>query len=102
MELQISMASAPTFHKEKSTPMVMEDILMIQAHLKAHIGNQPFGLLNKLKNDIRVETKTSPIPNQLCCIIPKLRNYLKKIFPSDHITNYTFNIAVCNNYLILI
>ena len=66
--------------------------------LKGSYWKSTFWTAKQTQNDVTLETKTSPIPNQLCCIIPKLRNYLKNIFPSDHITNYTFNIAVCNNY----
>ena len=74
----------------------MEDILLIQAHLKAHIGNQPKKLLNKLKMMSQLKLKHHPSQTNYAVLY---LNYaiILNIFPY-HITNYTFNIAVCNNY----
>tara|TARA_Y100000739_G_C20579692_1_gene452212 strand:- start:33 stop:1085 length:1053 start_codon:yes stop_codon:yes gene_type:complete len=67
-------------------------------NLKGSYWSSTFWTAKQTQNDVTLETKTEPIPKQLCHIIPTLRNYLKKLFPDNSMTKYTFNIAVCNNY----
>lgn len=68
------------------------------SNLRGSYWSSTFWTAKQTQNDVTLETKTEPIPDQLCQIIPTLRNYLKKLFPDNSMTKYTFNIAVCNNY----
>ena len=50
------------------------------------------------QNNVSLETKTEPMPQELCNVIPKIRNYLKENCSNNTIDVNSFNIAVCNNY----
>ena len=66
--------------------------------LQGHKWENTYWTAKQTQNNVSLETKTEPLPDELCAIIPKLRNYLKNISPNNSINDYTFNIAVCNNY----
>ena len=69
-----------------------------KGELKGSYWSSTYWTAKQTQNNISLETKTEPIPKELCNIIPSLRSYLKQNCRTNNINNYTFNIAVCNNY----
>ena len=66
--------------------------------LQGHKWNNTYWTAKQTQNNVSLETETEALPEELCKIVPQLRDYLKNISPNNNINNYTFNIAVCNNY----
>lgn len=50
------------------------------------------------QNNVTLQTKTGEMPPSFCKIIPYFRSLFLRTFPDAQITDYTFNIAVCNYY----
>ncbi len=50
------------------------------------------------QNNVTLKTSVEGLPDVLSKIVPKIRNYLQNIKPEILMNNYTFSIAVCNNY----
>ena len=50
------------------------------------------------QSNVTLSTPTEPIPAAMCAIIPTMRLLFQATFPDAQITDYTFNIAVCNHY----
>lgn len=50
------------------------------------------------QNNVSIATTTEDLPKSLCSIVPKLKKYLDNIQPNNTLNDYSFNIAVCNNY----
>lgn len=67
-------------------------------NLKGSYWSSTYWTAQQTQNNITLETKTEPLPRELCKIVPKLRDYLDSRFPINNMSKYTFNIAVCNQY----
>jgi len=67
--------------------------------LEGHGWSSTYWTSKQTQNNITLETKTEKLPFSLVNIIPKLRTYLNNKFPINTMSEYTFNIAVCNNYI---
>ena len=66
--------------------------------LCGHKWDSTYWTAKQTQNNVSLETSTEPLPDELCKIVPFLRDYLKQKSPNNKINDYTFNIAVCNNY----
>jgi len=60
--------------------------------------NETYWTAKQTQNDISLKTSVEPLPKELLNIIPSIRMYLKRYYPEFTYNDYTFTMAVCNNY----
>ena len=66
--------------------------------LIGHKWDKTYWTAKQTQNNVTLETNTQNIPDELCVIIPKLREHLKLKCPNNILDLNSFNIAVCNQY----
>lgn len=60
--------------------------------------NETYWTAKQTQNDVSLKTSVEPLPKELLNIIPSIRMYLKRYYPEFIYNDYTFTMAVCNNY----
>lgn len=69
-----------------------------EGELGGHYWENTYWTAKQTQNNVSLETSTEELPIELVNIVPKLRNYLKNICENETLSDYSFNIGVCNNY----
>lgn len=67
-------------------------------NLIGHKWEKTYWTAKQTQNNVTLETNTESIPEELCKIIPKLRDHLKVKCSNNNLDINSFNIAVCNHY----
>lgn len=70
-----------------------------KGELYGNSWDSTFWTVKQTQNNVTLKTETSVMPDSFCKIIPKIRNYVKNLYPEANMDDNSFCVAVCNNYI---